>query len=843
MDAGDFSNAGVAEAAADGLFASLADLDWDYGGRVGGSNGLYDSNGNLIRKHGAVFNAPLHFIGFGQGAVVNTEIIQRLGTYFPEAGGVQDSGERDLMMTAVDPFEYNPESAPQFNGTFSRMLDPEIVVWDNVTYADNYYQVQGKDGNNKVLTGKELKKMPSKPDRADINYELENWAGFDRAKGEDNAHRAAVAWYGGTANLNESEIPADQQLVFRRLGDLILNDLGENNEKSWYVPGHTKSSFNHGDTKAPWEGIGTGWFYSVNGGGSKLRPYEVGSGTNKSKKSKDELGNFEDYLKNNRRPVTYDNTYAKGAVEKRLRGDYATPTVFNGNFDVVAPKNDPNAPLPNIPIPGWSDKSASVSMSNLVDWRKITTFRNERNNLGFEGTQLNYTLKLDRDNNNIVHNPQVVPDWGLLRLDLHAPGTTKDKRGELVVTLKTPDESIVHDQTIVLQKASNTLEKVPLLDDNNQPTGTEISIPSSYGGDRYKIDYGRNGFESFFIPVPETLRGKMVNVDLELRAEGQNKPKVYLDNVFFQSNTLKFGNPTAARNDSLAYSPNNYLIEKPQYTMSFNKTRNTPNWVSWTLDGSWPSKIPSSKRPGGFAEDPDLNGTNWYKINHNDYNFDAEVEKYYSDDEYKHFEVPERDFSPPLKPYFWPVRGHLSPSKDRSRSIKDLYSTFLTTNIVPQDLKGNSGVWREWEKHLQEKVKNFQHKIYVISGVLGTGGDGKDYNDFSQFNAQTNKDEKIAVPSKLWKVVMGFNKNSTSEYPDYAYATIVPNNALDLLNVEYNNKGKPKKVTPKKWTDFKKTINVLELALNKDLKDSDFRYDFLSNVKDPQIKERLKNTK
>jgi DNA/RNA endonuclease G (NUC1) len=730
------------------------------------------------------------------------------------------------------------------------------VVWDNVTYADNYYQVQGKEGENKVLIGKELKKMPSKPDRADINYELKDWAGFDRTKGTDNAHRAAVAWYGGTANLNESQIPAGEQQVFRRLGDLLTEELNDP-QKSWYVPGHTKSSFNHGDTEAPWEGIGTGWFYSVNGGGSKLRPYEVGSGTNKSKKSKGELGDFQQYLENNRRPVTYDNTYAKGAVEKRLRGDYATPTVFNGNFDVVAPKNDPNAPLPNIPIPGWSDKSASVSMSNLVDWRKITTFDNERKNLGSEGTQLNYTLKLEGKNNRIVHNPQVVPDWGVLRLDVHAPDTAKKASGKLIVTVKNSlNDNIKHSREIVLQKASNALQTIPRLDENNKPILDDnnevktISIPGSYEKDKYKIDYGRKGFESFFIPVPEQFRGQMVNIEVQLQAASGKQPTVYLDNVFFQSNTLKFGNPTAARNDRLAYSPNNYLIEKPQYTMSFNKTRNTANWVSWMLDGSWPSKISSSKRPGGFAEDPDLDGTNWYKINHNDYNFQSQIEKlkFYTKDDYNHFEVPDRPDPPgslpSWKPYFWPVRGHLSPSKDRSRSLKDLYSTFLTTNIVPQDEKGNGGVWRRWEKHLQEQVKNFQHKIYVMSGVLGTGGGDKDYNDFSQFNAQTNPKEKIAVPRKLWKVAMGFNKNSTSEYPDYAYAVIVPNNALELFKVEeYYKNGKPKKVTAKKWTDFKQTINTLEAALNKDVKDSGFRYDFLSNVKDPQIKERLKNTK
>ncbi|MCC3513801.1 MAG: hypothetical protein JGK29_33900 [Microcoleus sp. PH2017_17_BER_D_A] len=63
----------------------------------------------------------------------------------------------------------------------------------------------------------------------------------------------------------------------------------------WYTPDHTNASFTQGDIKAPWEGIGTGWFHSVLGGGSQLRPYFDGG-----KKTKSELSNFENYLKNNR---------------------------------------------------------------------------------------------------------------------------------------------------------------------------------------------------------------------------------------------------------------------------------------------------------------------------------------------------------------------------------------------------------------------------------------------------------------------------------------------------------------------------------------------------------------
>lgn len=112
----------------------MVQLDLEKGGSVGSQNRLYDSTGKLIRTSGSVFNSPLHFIGFGQGAVVNNEIIQRLGTFFPNAGGTS-LANRDLQMTTVDPYDYDSTS---LQGPYRNILDPELRVWKNVTYADNY---------------------------------------------------------------------------------------------------------------------------------------------------------------------------------------------------------------------------------------------------------------------------------------------------------------------------------------------------------------------------------------------------------------------------------------------------------------------------------------------------------------------------------------------------------------------------------------------------------------------------------------------------------------------------------------------------------------------------------
>src|SRR3546814_4425368 len=60
---------------------------------------------------GKILSTPMHFIGHGRGTVVNSEIIQRLGTFFPGAGypggspsggGDTQAGNPGIHMTTLD---------------------------------------------------------------------------------------------------------------------------------------------------------------------------------------------------------------------------------------------------------------------------------------------------------------------------------------------------------------------------------------------------------------------------------------------------------------------------------------------------------------------------------------------------------------------------------------------------------------------------------------------------------------------------------------------------------------------------------------------------------------------
>ncbi|RYG62776.1 hypothetical protein EON80_22485, partial [bacterium] len=91
------------------------------------------------------------------------------------------------------------------------------------------------------------------------------------------------------------------------------------------------------------------------------------------------------------------------------------------------------------------------------------------------------------------------------------------------------------------------------------------------------------------------------------RTSGQNGSRTPSTETSSRSNTatqsnsgennLLLGNPTSA-----GQSPDNYLLERPQYSMSYNRTKGGPNWVAWHTDAS---DLGDTER-GKFVPDPEL---------------------------------------------------------------------------------------------------------------------------------------------------------------------------------------------------------------------------------------------
>jgi endonuclease G, mitochondrial len=199
---------------------------------------------------------------------------------------------------------------------------------------------------------------------------------------------------------------------------------------------------------------------------------------------------------------------------------------------------------------------------------------------------------------------------------------------------------------------------------------------------------------------------------------------------------LLMGNPSQATTSP--GNAENYLIVRPQYALSYSKTKGIPNWVSWELNASW---LGDAHRVGKFAPDEEL-PTGWERIRPSDYTgsgFD---------------------------------RGHMTNSEDRSRSPEDNIQTFLMTNIIPQAPDNNQGVWVQLENYCRELARSGK-ELFIISGGHGQGGIGK--NGLKATVGQG----KVLVPAVTWKVILVLDKPNAGvagvDKNTRTIAVIVPN--------------------------------------------------------------------
>jgi endonuclease G len=91
----------------------------------------------------------------------------------------------------------------------------------------------------------------------------------------------------------------------------------------------------------------------------------------------------------------------------------------------------------------------------------------------------------------------------------------------------------------------------------------------------------------------------------------------------------------------------------------------------------------------------------------------------------------------------------MCPAKDRSATQEDCDATFYTTNIVPQSPASNQRGWERLEDYCRRLVKE-GYVLYIVAGPHGTGGEGKK----GQADEIGKGRLKVAVPAKLWKVIL-----------------------------------------------------------------------------------------
>ena len=246
------------------------------------------------------------------------------------------------------------------------------------------------------------------------------------------------------------------------------------------------------------------------------------------------------------------------------------------------------------------------------------------------------------------------------------------------------------------------------------------------------------------------------------------KPIENGSNVASRDDNLGLGNPSDAVNNS-AY-PNNFLMVKTAYTLSYNKNKGTANWVSWHLSTAWKGE---TARQNDFRPDSSL-PNNWYEVNPRDYS--------------------DTGFD----------RGHLCPSDDRDGDLGDNQETFFMTNMTPQAPDHNRGIWKTLEGY--ERILTQQgNEVYIISGPIGQGGTGA-----NGFNNTIGKNNNITVPASLWKiiVVLPIGQNDVQR--------INENTRIIAVNIPNQNS-----IGSESWKKYKVSVDELEALTG---------FDFLSNV-------------
>jgi len=228
------------------------------------------------------------------------------------------------------------------------------------------------------------------------------------------------------------------------------------------------------------------------------------------------------------------------------------------------------------------------------------------------------------------------------------------------------------------------------------------------------------------------------------------------------SEHLVLGNPSNATADPA--NANNFLLQKPQYTVSYSRDRGIPNWVSWHVTEDW---LGAADRQDDFRADNTL-PADWYRVGPTSYTgtgFD---------------------------------RGHNCPSADRTKTVEDNSATFLMTNMIPQAPDNNRETWANLEDYTRDLV-NDGNEVYVIMGTYGEGGTG------TNGPAQTIDQGRITVPKQIWKVIVVLAEGEDDISRITSTTRVI---AVDTPNQNDINSN---------WGSYRTSVDAIELATGYDL--------------------------
>lgn len=360
------------------------------------------------------------------------------------------------------------------------------------------------------------------------------------------------------------------------------------------------------------------------------------------------------------------------------------------------------------------------------------TSAGKRNGNGCTDTDNNdsdFTVGIPAPRNSLI--PVVLCDLsGSLQMGLQANPNAVSPGGNMLLTVT------------VFPAASPPSTNITVNGDLSEIGGPAIQqfFDNGTNGD---VTAGDNVF-SYGVSVPAKSDGGILSISA-VAADQQGRSanasvQITINAPLPNEDPLILGNPSGATPNTA--NENNYLMQKPQYTLSYNRSKATPNWVAWRLDSSWIGNIP---RQDDYRPDTSL-PAGWYQV----------VSADYSGSGYD--------------------RGHMCPSGDRTNSVPNNSSTFLMTNFVPQMGANNQGPWEAFESYCR-MIASQGNEIYIFTGPAG--------------NAGTIAQGRIVVPNVTWKVVLilatGTDDLRRISKSTRAFGIIVPNQGPLDVNAPWRN--------------------------------------------------------
>lgn len=171
------------------------------------------------------------------------------------------------------------------------------------------------------------------------------------------------------------------------------------------------------------------------------------------------------------------------------------------------------------------------------------------------------------------------------------------------------------------------------------------------------------------------------------------------------------------------------IMRRSNYTVSYNRNWNLPNWVAWELNKN--ETKGKNNRNEEFTSDPELPKAN-------------QVEPWdYSGSGYD--------------------RGHMCPAGDNHFDSKAMNESFYMSNICPQNHELNTGKWNDLEIACRRWANRYG-EVYIVCGPIIDKRKGK----------RIGKEHDIIVPEQFFKVIL-----ITSTKPARAIGYIFENNGSD----------------------------------------------------------------